>query len=48
MIALAFVARGPARRGEVIRMVDAVRGIETQVEICDPVFIDPEGGRARG
>ncbi|MGB3245267.1 MAG: sarcosine oxidase subunit alpha family protein [Sulfitobacter sp.] len=48
MIALGFVARGPARHGEVIRMVDAVRGLEAQVEICHPVFVDPEGGRVRG
>ena len=48
MIALGFVARGPERYGEVIRMVDAVRGLETQVEICNPVFVDPTGGRVRG
>jgi sarcosine oxidase subunit alpha len=48
MIALGFVARGPERYGEVIRMVDAVRGLETEVEICAPVFVDPEGGRVRG
>ena len=48
MIALGFVARGPERHGEIIRMVDAMRGIETEVEICDPVFVDPEGGRVRG
>ncbi|MFC6584799.1 glycine cleavage T C-terminal barrel domain-containing protein [Sulfitobacter aestuariivivens] len=48
MLALGFVARGPDRMGEVIRMVDAVRGIEAEVEICSPVFVDPEGGRVRG
>lgn len=47
-IALGFVKRGPARMGEVIRLVDAVRGIETDVEICAPVFVDPEGVRLRG
>ena len=48
MIALGFVARGPERIGEVIRFVDAVRGVETEVEICSAVFVDPEGGRVRG
>ncbi len=48
MIAQAFVARGAARMGEVIRFVDAVRGLEAEVEICAPVFVDPEGERVRG
>jgi sarcosine oxidase subunit alpha len=48
MIGLGFVKRGRARMGEVIRLVDALRKIETDVEICAPVFIDPEGGRLRG
>ena len=25
-----------------------MRGIDTVVEVCAPVFIDPEGGRVRG
>ncbi|MFK7835374.1 MAG: sarcosine oxidase subunit alpha family protein [Sulfitobacter sp.] len=48
MIGLGFIRRGPARMGEVVQMVDHVRGITTQVEICAPVFIDPEGERVRG
>ena len=48
VIALAFLHRGPERMGEVIRTVDHVRGIETLCEVVDPVFFDPEGGRARG
>ena len=48
VIALAFLHRGPERVGEVIRTVDHVRGIETLCEVVDPVFFDPEGGRARG
>jgi heterotetrameric sarcosine oxidase alpha subunit len=48
MIGLGFVKRGPERLGEVIRMVDHLRGIEAEVEICSPVFVDPEGGRVRG
>ncbi len=47
-IGLAFVKNGPARIGETLRLVDHLRGVETQVQICDPVFIDPEGGRTRG
>ena len=47
-IGLAFLKRGPERHGEEIRMVDHVRGIETTCEVCDPVFFDRDGGRARG
>ncbi len=47
-IALGFVKRGPQRIGEVIRVVDHMRDIDTQVEICSPVFVDPEGGKTRG
>jgi heterotetrameric sarcosine oxidase alpha subunit len=48
MLALGFLERGRARHGEVIRMVDHMRGLDAQVEVCDPVFFDPEGGRVRG
>lgn len=48
MIALGFLQGGRARHGEVIRMVDHLRGLDAQVEVCDPVFIDPQGGRLRG
>ncbi len=48
MIGLGFFSNGPARRGEVIRLVDHLRGVETEVEICSAVFLDPEGERARG
>ncbi|MFT5631696.1 MAG: heterotetrameric sarcosine oxidase alpha subunit [Gammaproteobacteria bacterium] len=48
MLALGFLDRGRARHGEVIRMVDHLRGLDAQVEVCDPVFFDPEGGRVRG
>jgi sarcosine oxidase subunit alpha len=47
-IGLGFVRDGPSRHGEVLRMVDHLRGIETQVELCSPVFLDPEGERTRG
>ncbi len=48
MIGLAFLRRGPERLGEVVRMVDHMRGIETEVEICNPVFVDEAGERVRG
>lgn len=47
-IAMGFLQRGPERMGEIIRFVDHMRGIDTEVEVCSPVFVDPEGGRARG
>ncbi len=47
-IGLGFLHSGRARHGEVIRMVDHLRGVETRAEVCDPVFFDPNGGRARG
>ncbi len=48
MIGLGFLKNGPARHGEVVRMVDHLRGLETQCEVVDPVFFDQGGGRARG
>jgi sarcosine oxidase subunit alpha len=48
MIGLAFLRRGPERLGEVVRMVDHMRGIETELEICNPVFVDEAGERVRG
>jgi sarcosine oxidase subunit alpha len=47
-IGLGFVRGGAARHGERLRLVDAVRGIDTVVEVCDPVFIDQAGERAGG
>jgi len=47
-LGLGFVKNGVTRHGETLRMVDHLRGIETQVELCHPVFFDPEGGRTRG
>ncbi len=47
-LGMAFLRGGPARLGEVIRVVDHLRGIDAVAEVCDPVFLDPEGGRARG
>ena len=47
-IALGFVRGGPERMGERLKMVDHLRNVTAEVEICSPVFVDPEGGRARG
>jgi heterotetrameric sarcosine oxidase alpha subunit len=47
-IGLAFVRNGRARIGERMLMKDYVRNVETEVELCAPVFYDEEGGRLRG
>ena len=47
-LALGFLRDGRARHGERIRMVDHMRKVETMAEVCDPVFLDPEGTRLRG
>ncbi|MEM1428760.1 MAG: sarcosine oxidase subunit alpha family protein [Pseudomonadota bacterium] len=46
-IALGFAVAGPDRLGERLKMVDHLRKCTTEVEICDPVFLDPDGERAR-
>ncbi|UPJ79380.1 sarcosine oxidase subunit alpha family protein [Bradyrhizobium sp. 183] len=47
-IGLGFLKNGPDRIGERIRAVDPVRNGEVEVEICSPVFFDPEGTRLHG
>jgi len=47
-IGLALLKRGPERHGERIRVHDPVRGPDVEVEVCNPVFVDPEGVRLRG
>ena len=47
-LGLGFLKNGRARHGEVIRVVDHLRKLELTAEVCDPVFFDQEGGRARG
>ncbi|MGI1660622.1 sarcosine oxidase subunit alpha family protein [Palleronia sp. KMU-117] len=47
-IGLALVRDGRARHGETLRLDDGLRGIRAEVELCDPVFFDLEGGRMRG
>ena len=47
-VGLGLLARGPERHGEHLRACDPLRGREIRVEVCDPVFLDPDGGRLRG
>ncbi|MGY8638493.1 sarcosine oxidase subunit alpha family protein [Bradyrhizobium sp. 14AA] len=47
-IGLGFLKNGPTRIGERIRAVDLVRNGDVEVEICSPVFFDPEGARLHG
>ncbi|MGY6696417.1 MAG: sarcosine oxidase subunit alpha family protein [Roseinatronobacter sp.] len=46
-LGLALVENGRARHGETLRLDDGLRGIRADVEICNPVFFDPDGGRMR-
>ncbi|SFR56032.1 sarcosine oxidase subunit alpha family protein [Litoreibacter janthinus] len=46
-IGLGFLKNGRERHGEVLKLVDHLREVTTRVEICDPVFLDPEGSKAR-
>ncbi|EPX80909.1 sarcosine oxidase subunit alpha family protein [Litoreibacter arenae] len=47
MIGLGFLQNGRERHGEVLKLVDHLREVTTRVEICHPVFLDPEGSKAR-
>jgi glycine cleavage system aminomethyltransferase T len=47
-IGLGVIKRGPERIGERVRAYDPVRNGDVEVEICDPVFFDPEGARLHG
>jgi heterotetrameric sarcosine oxidase alpha subunit len=46
-VGLGLLSRGPERHGETVRAADPLRGREIPVEVCSPVFIDPEGARLR-
>jgi sarcosine oxidase subunit alpha len=46
-VGLGLIRQGPARHGEKVRAYDPVRGGDIEVEICDPIFIDPKGERLR-
>ena len=47
-IGLGVIAHGPQRIGERVRAYDPVRNGDVEVEICNPVFFDPEGARLHG
>jgi sarcosine oxidase subunit alpha len=47
-IGLGVLARGPQRIGERVRAYDPVRNGDVEVEVCNPVFFDPEGARLHG
>ena len=47
-IGLGLVERGRERIGETVAAHDPLRGEDYEVELCNPVFYDPDGGRQRG
>ena len=47
-IGLGVLKHGPQRIGERVRAHDPVRKGDVEVEICNPVFVDPEGARLHG
>ena len=44
-IGLGLLSRGADRMGEIVVAHDPVRGADQEVEVVDPVFVDPEGAR---
>jgi sarcosine oxidase subunit alpha len=46
-IGLGLLQHGPERYGEEIMVVDPLRSQKALVEVCAPVFVDPEGARLR-
>ncbi|HWM61998.1 MAG TPA: glycine cleavage T C-terminal barrel domain-containing protein, partial [Rhizomicrobium sp.] len=44
-IGLGLLKRGPQRIGEKLRAFDPMHGEDFAVEVCSPVFVDPEGAR---
>ena len=46
-IALALLVRGRERAGEIVRAFDPVRDGDTEVEVCSPIFVDPNGEKLR-
>ena len=47
-IALAFLKNGTERFGEKIKVSNPILKNETTAEICNPIFVDPNGDRMRG
>jgi sarcosine oxidase subunit alpha len=46
-VGLGLLTRGPDRHGEIVTAADPLRGRNVAVEVCSPVFVDPEGARLR-
>ena len=46
-LGMGLLKNGATRMGERMRAVDPIRKRDVTVEICPPVFIDPEGERLR-
>jgi sarcosine oxidase subunit alpha len=47
-IGLGLLAGGTKRAGETLCASDPVRNLDVEVEVCEPVFLDPEGARLHG
>jgi heterotetrameric sarcosine oxidase alpha subunit len=47
-LGLGLVSHGRERIAEIAMAHDPLRGEDYEVELCNPVFYDPEGGRQRG
>jgi sarcosine oxidase subunit alpha len=47
-IGLGVLAYGPERLGQRVRAYDPVRAGDIEVEVCSPVFFDPDGVRLNG
>jgi sarcosine oxidase subunit alpha len=47
-IGLGFIQGGARRIGDVVRAWDGMRDADFEVEVCSPIFFDPEGARLRG
>jgi glycine cleavage system aminomethyltransferase T len=46
-LGLAFLKDGRARHGQQVRLVDHMRKTDVLCEVCDPVFLDPQGAKLR-
>jgi len=46
-IGLALVNGGEERIGEKMRAIEGLRGMEEDVKLVSPLFLDPEGVRLR-
>jgi sarcosine oxidase subunit alpha len=47
-IGLGVLRHGPERIGERVRAYDPVRDGDVEVEVCSPLFVDPQGARLHG